>query len=198
MKWPKYIRVQRQEQVLKRRLKIPAAIAQFTRAADKGLAQKCFKLFSKYKPPTKQERKARLKKIAEARSNGKQADIEYEERIKFGLNHVTNLVQRKKAEIVLIAHDVLPLELVVWLPTLCYKMGVPYAIVKGKAALGQLVGLKTATCVCLTKVNTQDGPALETLKEKAMKTFNEKFEESRNRPRFATMGVKTIAKMKKR
>merc|ERR1719436_1554996 len=53
MKWPKYIRVQRQEQVLKQRLKVPPAIALFDRAADKSLAKECFKLFSKYKPPTK-------------------------------------------------------------------------------------------------------------------------------------------------
>ena len=39
-----------------------------------------------------------------------------------------------------IAHDVDPIELVVWLPALCRKMGVPYAIVKGKSRLGQ-VGL---------------------------------------------------------
>merc|ERR1719373_1357953 len=69
MKWPKYIRVQRQEQVLKRRLKIPAAIAQFTRAADKGLAQKCFKLFSKYKPPTKQERNSLVLQIKDLLRN---------------------------------------------------------------------------------------------------------------------------------
>jgi len=198
MRWPKYIRVQRQEQVLKRRLKIPAAIAQFTRAADKGLAQKCFKLFSKYKPPTKQERKARLKKIAEARSNGKQADIEYEERIKFGLNHVTNLVQRKKAQIVLIAHDVEPLELVVWLPTLCYKMGVPFIIVKGKAALGQLVRMKTATCVALTKVKAADNSELATLISSVTSVSNDNFEATRTKPRLAEMGVKNKAKLKKR
>merc|ERR1719492_611928 len=118
MRWPKYIRVQRQEQVLKRRLKVPPAIAQFGRGADKGLARECFRLFKKYQPPTKQERKARLKKIAEARSKGEESNIEYEPRVKFGL---TNLIQRKKAEVVLIAHDVEPLELIVWLPTLCYK-----------------------------------------------------------------------------
>jgi len=198
MRWPKYIRVQRQEQVLKRRLKIPAAIAQFTRAADKGLAKECFKLFQKYQPPTKQERKAKLKQIAELRSKGKQADIEYEPRIKFGLNHVTNLVQRKKAQIVLIAHDVEPLELVVWLPNLCYKMGVPFIIVKGKSSLGQLVRMKTATCVALTKVRNADNPELATLCEKVKAISNDNFESTRSKPRLAEMGVKNIAKLKKR
>ena len=35
-----------------------------------------------------------------------------------------------------IAHDVDPIELVVWLPALCRKMEIPYCIVKGKARLG--------------------------------------------------------------
>lgn len=36
----------------------------------------------------------------------------------------------------MIAHDVDPIELVVWLPALCRKMEIPYCIVKGKARLG--------------------------------------------------------------
>ena len=41
-----------------------------------------------------------------------------------------------KAQLVIIAHDVDPLELVLFLPALCRKMGVPYAIVKSKSRLG--------------------------------------------------------------
>jgi len=41
------------------------------------------------------------------------------------------------------AHDVDPIELVVFLPALCRKMGVPYVIVKGKARLGTVVHKKT-------------------------------------------------------
>merc|ERR1711879_473652 len=154
------------------------------------------KLFEKYTPPNKAQRKARLKKIAALRAEGEQADIEYEPRIKFGLNHVTNLVQRKKAQIVLIAHDVEPLELVVWLPTLCFKMGVPFIIVKGKS-LGRLVRMKTATCVALTKVRAADNPELATLCEKVKAISNDNFEASRTKPRLAEMGVKNKAKLKK-
>merc|ERR1711997_1139727 len=56
-----------------------------------------------------------------------------------GINKVVNLVERKQAQLVLIAHDVDPIEIVVFLPALCRKMDVPYCIVKGKARLGQLV-----------------------------------------------------------
>lgn len=46
-----------------------------------------------------------------------------------------------KAQLVVIAHDVDPIELVVWLPALCRKMEVPYCIVKGKARLGTVIYL---------------------------------------------------------
>ena len=45
-----------------------------------------------------------------------------------------------------IAHDVDPIELVVWLPALCRKMEVPYAIVKGKSRLGA-VNLAHLSCL---------------------------------------------------
>ena len=50
--------------------------------------------------------------------------------VKFGLNHITHLVETGKAKLVVIAHDVDPIELVVWLPAVCRKMDVPYIIVK--------------------------------------------------------------------
>merc|ERR1712226_1832005 len=168
LRWPKYICLQRQARILKQRLKIPPSIAIFENTADKIFSKEVFKLFEKYQPLTRTEKKQNLKTLAEAKSKGRETIPEYQHQIKYGLNHVTNLVQRKKAQIVLIAHDVEPLELVVWLPTLCYKMGVPFILVKGKAALGQLVNMKTATCVCLTKVNKGDNADLETLCERVM------------------------------
>ena len=52
---------------------------------------------------------------------------------------MTILVEKKKAQLVLIANDVDPIELVLFLPALCRKMGVPYCIVKNKARLGRVV-----------------------------------------------------------
>ena len=52
--------------------------------------------------------------------------------IKIGIKHVTTLIEEQKASLVVIAHDVNPIELVVWLPALCRKMGIPYCIMKGK------------------------------------------------------------------
>ena len=50
--------------------------------------------------------------------------------VKYGINHITTLVEQKQASLVVIAHDVDPIELVVWLPALCRRMDVPYVIVK--------------------------------------------------------------------
>lgn len=50
--------------------------------------------------------------------------------VKYGLNHVTQLVESGEAQLVAIAHDVDPIELVMWLPALCKKQGIPYCIVK--------------------------------------------------------------------
>ena len=72
----------------------------------------------------------RLLKEAEARESGKSVDKKKPVVVKFGINHITTLVENGKAQLVVIAHDVDPIELVIWLPALCRKMGVPFVIVK--------------------------------------------------------------------
>jgi large subunit ribosomal protein L7Ae len=82
---------------------------------------------------------------------------------KYGLNHTVALIEAKKASLVVIAHDVDPIELVVFLPALCRKMGVPYVIVKGKARLGTVVHQKTAAVLCVGDVRSEDQRELATL-----------------------------------
>ena len=64
---------------------------------------------------------------------------------------------------VVIAHDVDPIELVVYLPALCRKMGVPYVIVKGKARLGTVVHKKTAAVLTIQDVKSADQRELTTI-----------------------------------
>merc|ERR1719450_1599086 len=92
--------------------------------------------------------------------------------LKYGLNHVTRLIEEKQAKLVVIPHDGDPLELVVWLPALCRKKDVPFCFIKGKARLGQLVHCKTATCVALTDVNKEDVNDLTSLQNAFKTQFN--------------------------
>merc|ERR1711977_94924 len=94
--------------------------------------------------------------------------------LKYGLNHVTTLVENKSAKPVVIAHDVDPIELVCWLPALCRKKDVPYCIIRGKGRLGQLVHKKAAACIALTAVAKEDQNELD----KLSKTFKEQFNEN--------------------
>jgi large subunit ribosomal protein L7Ae len=135
VKWPEYVRLQRQKKILKERLKVPPALAQFTNVLDKNTATSLFKLLNKYRPETSQEKKARLVKEAETiAKDGKKKDGKIGDKpmfVKKGLNHCVALIENKKAQLVVIAHDVDPIELVVYLPHLCQKRGIPYCIVKG-------------------------------------------------------------------
>lgn len=99
--------------------------------------------------------------------------------VQYGLNHVTSLIEKKEAKLVAIAHDVDPIELVVFLPALCKRFGVPYCIVKSKARLGKIVDKKTATCVALTNVNAADMKKLDTMKDTCMAMYNDNTEAMR-------------------
>ncbi|OBS82627.1 hypothetical protein A6R68_23387 [Neotoma lepida] len=59
VKWPRYIRLQRQRAILYKRLKVPPAINQFTQALDRQTTTQLLKLVHKYRPETK-EKKQRL------------------------------------------------------------------------------------------------------------------------------------------
>lgn len=170
VRWPKYIRVQRQRAVLYKRLKVPPALNQFSNVLDKNQAKTLFRLLNKYRPEEKAQKKARLleqAKSKDSKPSGKKPIV-----VKFGINHVTALIEAKKAKLVVIAHDVDPIELVLWLPALCRKLDVPYMIVKGKAALGNVVHQKTATALVLTEVRKEDNSALAQLVSYARDNFN--------------------------
>merc|ERR1711912_221434 len=151
VRWPKYIKLQRQRSVLQARLKVPPSINQFSQTLDKQTATQLFKLAAKYAPENKAEKKERLVARAKARAAG-QPDTPSQRpaTLASGINKIVNLVERKQAQLVVIAHDVDPIEVVVYLPALCRKMDVPYCIVKGKARLGQLVGRKQCTSVAFS------------------------------------------------
>merc|ERR1719440_1921170 len=123
VKWPKYINLQRKKSILLKRLKSPPAVNQFNSTIDKNQAAQLLRLLKKYSPETKEQKQQRLLAEAKAKQAGKEAQGKKPLVLKYGLNHVTHLVEEKQAE------------LVVCLPALCRKKDVPYCFIKGKARL---------------------------------------------------------------
>ena len=81
--------------------------------------------------------------------------------VHYGLNHVTSMVESKRAKMVCIASDVDPIELVLWLPALCRRMGVPFCIVKNRSRPhASLLSLRKVVanpwCTCLAAQSTSN------------------------------------------
>jgi large subunit ribosomal protein L7Ae len=220
VKWPTYVRLQRQKKIILQRLKVPPSINQFKNTLPKNEAADLFKFLVKYQPEDKAAKKARLSAAASNEAaGGAAASGAAPAVIKYGLNHgthidshlssflrlsthcastprsaVTKLIEDKKAKLVIIAHDVNPIELVIFLPALCRKMDVPYCIVKGKGRLGTLVHKKNAAVIALTKVETADAGAFAKYQSGFKAQFNENTQIGRTWGG-GQMGNKTIRKL---
>jgi len=197
VKWPKYIRLQRKKRIMLMRLKVPPAINQFTNTIDKNQAGNLLKLCQKYKPETRKEKKQRLLEAAQAKKDGGEVKPKKPVVLKFGLNHVTTLIEQKEAKLVIIAHDVDPVEMVCWMPALCRKKDVPYCIIKGKARLGTLVHKKTASCIAITGVRKEDQHEFDQLVNSFKSSFNDNVE-TRRKWGGGIMGIKSQHVMQKR
>merc|ERR1719265_1769603 len=114
------------KRIMLMRLKVPPALNQFSMTIDKNQAGQVLKLCKKYLPETKEAKKARLMEMAQQKKAGQDSKAKKPQVLKYGLKHVTTLIEEKKAQLVIIAHDVEPIELVCWLPALCRKKDVPY------------------------------------------------------------------------
>ena len=197
VKFPRYVQLQRQKRILMKRLKCPPALAQFFDPLDKDTTKKVYKALERYTPETKKEKKERLKKeakdqVKEKKEKDKKKDGKKPVSLKCGLNHVTYLVEQKRAKLVLIAADVDPIETVVFLPSLCKTMDIPYAIVPSKERLGFLANKKSCTCLALTDFK-DNAAELENL----CKVFRERFQGPPLHSRKPEKGFKAIQKEKK-
>jgi len=181
-RFPKYIKLQRQRSLLLQRLKVPPPINQFHRdmAMDSHRTREVLGLLHKYRPESKVGKRLRLKKQADQQVADKDAALTKKPiMLTQGIKRVVNAVTQKKAKLVVMAHDVDPIEIVLYLPALCRKMGVPYAIMKSKARLGALVRRKTCTAVCLTDVEGGDKTLLSKVIENVNSHFTDRYDDIR-------------------
>lgn len=150
-------------------IRIPPAINQFKTFLSEHETKKVMDVFIKYRPENKAEKRERLR--SEDPRKGEKPIL-----VKFGLRHVTDLIETKRAKMVLISASVDPIETVIFLPTLCRKMGVSYAIVENSTILGKLVNLKSTSCVCLCDVRAEDEKAFKEILTMADATFLNEYE----------------------
>merc|ERR1712095_40725 len=147
---------------------------------DRQTATQLFKLLDKYRPETKQAKKERLRERAAARAEGKEdAPTKRAPVVRHGVNTVD------------------PIELVMFLPALCRKMGVPYCIVKNKSRLGRVCRRKTTSCLAITSVESNDRSSLNKLVETVKTNYNERAEEIRRHWGGGSLGSKSAAKVAK-
>ena len=197
VKFPKYVRLQRQRRILMKRLKVPPPVNHFNHTLDKANALQIFKFLEKYRPQTKAEKKAQKKQAATAAAdNLAPTELKTAHTLVHGIKNVTALIESKKARLVVIAHDVDPIELVVWLPALCRKLDVPYCIVKSKSRLGQVVGMSTTSCIAISEVKPEDRAILNKLVDSVNAAFLSHYKEEMHKWGGGELSEETIAKLK--
>ncbi|EDM12912.1 rCG64400 [Rattus norvegicus] len=199
VKWPRYIRLQQQRAIIYKQLKVPPAINQSTLALDRQTVTQLLSLPTSTSQKQSRKIKQRLLAHTEKKAAGKE-DVPNKRPpvLQAGVNTVTTLVENKKDQLVVIVHDVDPTELVVFLPPLCQKIGVPYCIIKGKARLGDLVHRKTCTTVAFTQVSSEHKGALGKLMEAIGTNYNDRYDEICRHWGGNVLGPKSVARIAKR
>ncbi|MFP4116484.1 MAG: 50S ribosomal protein L7Ae [Candidatus Aenigmatarchaeota archaeon] len=104
-----------------------------------------------------------LEALETARATGK---------LSIGTNEVTKAVERGNADLVIIAEDVDPPEVVMHLPAICEEKSIPYTFVGEKEELGRACGLTVQTAsAAITEAGDAEGLIEEVVDEvKTLKT----------------------------
>lgn len=105
VKYPRYIRVQRLKALLQNRMKVPPTVNIFRCPVTKNLNNELLSFAQKYATETSEVRKARIAKNAQDKT-----DIKAPLCVATGVNCVTSAIEHQRAQLVLIANDVDPLE----------------------------------------------------------------------------------------
>lgn len=88
--------------------------------------------------------------------------------IKKGANESTKVLKKGLVELVIIAADAEPLEIVLHLPLLCEDKNVPYIFVPNKKTLGEACGVQRTVIACsiITKYDSSIIRQIKIVKEK--------------------------------
>merc|ERR1711964_294318 len=68
--------------------------------------------------------------------------------LKKGANEATKTLNRGTAEVIILAADAEPLEILLHLPLVCEDKNVPYVFVRAKTALGRACGVSRPVIAC--------------------------------------------------
>ncbi|MFO8019193.1 MAG: ribosomal L7Ae/L30e/S12e/Gadd45 family protein [Promethearchaeia archaeon] len=66
-------------------------------------------------------------------------------KIRAGLNEVTKSIERKNAQLVVMAEDVTPPEILYHIPLLCEEKKIPYAYISKQKDLGKAIGINVSS-----------------------------------------------------
>lgn len=85
--------------------------------------------------------------------------------LKRGANEATKTLNRNQSDLIIMAADAEPLEILLHLPLLCEDKNVPYVFVKSKQALGRASGVQRSVVACsiVQSENTQLKPQVSAL-----------------------------------
>jgi large subunit ribosomal protein L7Ae len=107
--------------------------------------------------PTEELQKKALEALEIAKDTG---------RIKKGINEATKSIERGIARLVVVAEDVEPQEVIMYLPGLCDDKKAPYIFVKSKTDLGNAAGIERPTAAVAIIVEGKAKELVDDLVEK--------------------------------
>jgi len=116
-------------------------------------------LFVRFEMPKELSDKA-YEIVEAARDTGK---------VRKGTNEVTKLVERGDAQLVIMAEDVQPPEILAHMPLLCEERNIIYAYVPSKAELGHAVGMEKPTASVAVLDAGKAKPMIESFAEQVKK-----------------------------
>ncbi|KAI1283260.1 NHP2-like protein 1 -like protein [Halotydeus destructor] len=102
-------------------------------------------------PMADQTLTTKIMNIVQQASNYKQ--------VKKGANEATKTLNRNLSELIVMAGDAEPLEILLHLPLLCEDKNVPYVFVRSKHALGRACGVSRQVIAC--SITTNEGSQLK-------------------------------------